>query len=222
MKYKVLIIEDHPLTALAYKNAFEAVSKTENSSFYIDEARTCDEALEFITKAAGFKPYDLVFLDINLPVSTTSSVRSGDDLGEIINEKFPEAKILVSTTFYDNYRIKSIISNINPDAFMVKNDLAPEILIDAIKTVIHNPPFYSTTALQSFRQYMANELVLDKTDIQLLFELSIGTRMKDLPKILLLSTAGVEKRKRRLKDGFGIAGEDDRTLVLTAKEKGFL
>ena len=46
--------------------------------------------------------------------------------------------------------------------------------------------------------------------------------MKDLPDILPLSIAGIEKRKRNLKRIFNVNSTDDKELFSIAKEKGFL
>ena len=46
--------------------------------------------------------------------------------------------------------------------------------------------------------------------------------MKDLPNLLPLSIAGIEKRKRNLKRMFNVKKLDDRQLMISAKEKGFL
>ena len=220
---KVLIIEDHPITSLAYKSAFESINGYDDISFVIEQAYNCDDALDMINRASKFEKYDIIFLDINLPISKQNQkIRSGEDLGIIINQKLPDVKILVSTTYYDNVRIQSIIKNVDPDAFLVKNDVTPDILIEAIKTVLDEPPFYSKTALQSFRKRLVNDQLLDEIDRQLLYELSIGTRMKELPKLLPLSMAGVEKRKRQLKELFDVGNKDDRELIIKAKEKGFL
>lgn len=221
-KLKTLIVEDHPLTAIAYKNALEAISEEEGNACFVEQAFTCDEAIECIEYAKRYGQLDLVFLDINLPLSKNKKIRTGEDLGMLIKAEFPETKIVISTTYYDNFRIQSIIKNVNPDGYLVKNDITPEILKEAIKTVLHEPPFYSKTVLRSFRQRLTSTQLLDKIDMQLLYELSIGTKMKDLPKILLLSLAGVEKRKRNLREIFEIDEKDDRALVIVAKQKGFL
>ena len=63
---------------------------------------------------------------------------------------------------------------------------------------------------------------LDKIDRQLLYEMSIGTKMKELPTIIPMSMAGIEKRKKHLKVIFEVDENDDRELILKAKEKGFI
>ena len=46
--------------------------------------------------------------------------------------------------------------------------------------------------------------------------------MKDLPNILPLSKAGIEKRKRQLKHIFNVTSLEDKQLLTVAKEKGFI
>ena len=65
---------------------------------------------------------DIVFLDIKLPPSKDGKILSGEDLGIKINQLLPDTKIIISTTFNDNYRIHNILENINPDGFLIKND----------------------------------------------------------------------------------------------------
>lgn len=223
-KYSVLIIEDHPLISGAYKRALNYYSKqNESITFYIQTAQNCDSAFElindFFTKQ---KNLDIVFLDIKLPPSIDGKILSGEDLGLKINKLLPDTKIIVSTTLNDNYRIHSIFKNLDPDGFLIKNDIELEDLIKTIDTVLNDLPYYSSTVVKLLRKQIANEFLLDNIDRKILYELSIGTRMKDLPSILPLSMAGIEKRKRHLKHIFDVKNLDDKVLLLIAKEKGFI
>tara|TARA_R110002073_G_scaffold336490_1_gene533987 strand:+ start:10267 stop:10953 length:687 start_codon:yes stop_codon:yes gene_type:complete len=222
--YSVLIIDDHPLITEAYKSAFQFVSKQDDSySFAIDVAHNCDDAIKAIeVYLKSENNLDIVFLDISLPPSEDGKILSGEDLGLKINESMPETKIIVSTTFNDNYRIHSIFKNINPDGFLIKNDITPQELVTAIKEVINEPPYYSKTVVKLLRKQLSSEFVLDNIDRKILYELSIGTKTKDLPNVVPLSTPGIDKRKRHLKQIFNIQSFDDRELILVAKEKGFI
>ncbi|MEP2936678.1 MAG: response regulator [Gilvibacter sp.] len=223
-RYHVLIIDDHPLISEAYKSAFNKISNTqEGVSFAIDVAHNCDMAFDKIKLIAEHKqPLDYVFLDIRLPPSTDAKILSGEDLGLKIRQLLPKARIVVSTTFNDNYRIHSIFKSIDPDGFLIKNDITPEDLVDAIQTVLTDPPYYSKTVTKLLRKEVSNDFLLDNIDRQLIYELSIGTKMKNLPEILPLSIAGIEKRKRHLKQIFNVIGEDDKELIQIAKDKGFV
>lgn len=218
----VLIIDDHPIIASAYQAALSSIERqNESHAFNIETVITIDEALEKLHSKPK-KEYQLIFLDIKLPVSASGNYFSGEDLGVEIRATFPECKIIIATTYNDNYRINNILKSVNPDGFLVKNDITPEDLIDAIESVLSDNPFYSDTVVKLLRKHISNDFYLDKIDRQLLYELSTGAKMIDLPKIISMSMGGIERRKRQLKEMFDITTKDDKTLVEVAKEKGFL
>lgn len=218
----ILIIDDHPLIAEAYENILIQVLEKEYT-LKIEVLNTIDLVLDKLESKNLLDTIDLVFLDIKLaPSKRDSSLISGEDLGILLKKRKPDLKIIVSTTYNDNYRIHSILKSVDPDGFLVKNDLTPEELRSAITTVIDNPPYYSQTVLQLMRKQMGNDYLLDELDRRLLFEISSGTKMKDLPNFLPLSIAGIEKRKRNLKMLFDVEKEGDSALIKVAKAKGFI
>ncbi len=222
--YTVLIIDDHPLITASYKSAFNNISKRDETIiFHIDMAHNCDTAYEKIKYFSKTKEnLDIVFLDISLPPSKDGKIISGEDLGLKINKLIPEAKIIVSTSFDDNYRLHSILKNLNPDGFLAKRDTTPKELVTAINTILIDPPYYSKTVTKLLRKEVTSDFVLDDIDRKLLYELSLGTMMKDLPEILLLSLPAIEKRKSRIKQLFDTVSPYDKELLLKAKEKGFI
>jgi DNA-binding NarL/FixJ family response regulator len=163
-----------------------------------------------------------VFLDIKLPPSKEGTILSGEDLGLKIIELLPSSKIIVSTTFNDNYRINSIFKSLNPDGFLIKNDLNPKELVLAIESIIEGNSYYSKSVIELMRKLTANDYLIDAIDRKLLYELSKGTKMSQLPDIIPLSVSTLEKRKRVLKEIFDIADKDDRDLFRIAEEKGFI
>ncbi|MBT8317904.1 MAG: response regulator transcription factor [Lutibacter sp.] len=221
--YKVLIIDDHPIIADAYKSAFEFIeTENENVKFKIDIVHNSDDAIQKITKASKNNRIDFVFLDISIPPSADGKILSGEDIGIKIKQLLPKCKIIVATTFNDNYRIQVILKNVNPNGFLIKNDINKDELVTSIKTVLDNSPYYSKSVLELFRKQSSVDFQLDKIDRQLLYEMSIGTKMKELPNVIPMSMTGLEKRKKHLKIIFDVDEGDDRALVLKAKEKGFI
>jgi len=219
----VLIIDDHPIIADAYKSAMLKISQREEAyHFNIKVANDIDTAIYELNNSNANKIFNIIFLDIKLPKSSDGLLLSGEDLGLEIRRITPKSKIIVATTYNDNYRLSNILKSINPDGFLIKNDISSDELVEAIATVIKNPPHYSKTILQLLRKQVTNDFILDKIDRQLLYELSIGTKMGDLPNVIPLSIGGLERRKRQLKEAFNVAKMDDKTLVETAKQKGFI
>ncbi|MEP1490152.1 MAG: DNA-binding response regulator [Algibacter sp.] len=224
MIYKILIIDDHPIIIDAYKRALnQLTNKNGKIKFEIDTANDCDVSILKINESVKSKAYfDFVFLDIRLPPSSDNKILGGIDLGGLIRSQSEYTKIIVSTTFNDGYMISSILRNINPEALLIKNDVTINVLIDAVKTVILDPPYYSSTVMKVLRKQSANNFVIDSIDRKILHELSNGTKMNELPKVLPLSIAALERRKRILKDIFNVEGKGDRDLLQLAHEKGFI
>ncbi|MEP0262339.1 DNA-binding response regulator [Dokdonia sp.] len=219
----ILIIEDHQLIIDVYKNAITQVMKElGNTNFSIEISKTCISAYQKIKNAFAKKEIDIVFLDIQVPKDIENNIMSGEDLGIKIRKSLPDAKIIVITSLLSNLRLSNILKSINPDGFLVKNDITFDDLVNALKLVLDQQTFYSQKIINLLRKKMHSDLTLDQYDIRLLHELSNGARMKDLLMILPFSKAGIEKRKRLLKVNFDVDHEGDRELILKAKENGFI
>lgn len=219
----ILIIEDHQLIIDVYKNAItQAMKEFENTSFSIEVSKTCVSAYQKIKNALLNTGIDVVFLDIQVPKDIENNIMSGEDLGREIREFLPDAKIIVITSLMSNLRLTNILKTINPDGFLVKNDITFDDLTNALKLVLDQQTYYSQKIINLLRKKMHADLTLDQYDIRLLHELSNGARMKDLLTILPFSKAGIEKRKRLLKLNFNVDHEGDRELILKARENGFI
>lgn len=220
-KLKVLIVDDHPLIINAYRHALQKVCLDLKLDPIFFTIGNIEEFQEFYDQGS-LESIDLVILDISLPIGNSKRFLSGEDIGIEIRKVTSDIKIIISTSFNDNYRVHSILKSVDPDAFLVKNDLTPAELITAITTVLEDPPYYSNMVLGMLRKQLSNELIIDQLDRRILYELSQGAKMKDIAQLLPLSIAGVEKRKRNLKLLFDIDETGDSKLIRTAKEKGFI
>lgn len=118
--------------------------------------------------------------------------------------------------------MNNILNNLNPEAFLIKGDISLQHISNAIGSVLEETPYYTKTVLKLLRKKLAVDVKVDHIDRQLLYELSIGTKMKDLPKVIPMSMAGLERRKRLLKDTFSLSSKDDKTLIAAAKRHGFI
>lgn len=218
-----LIIEDHPLVAENYKNALLLLSSDSITyQFKIEMVRNGDSALQKIEKAKKTTAYNLVFLDIGLPPSKDRTIMSGEDLGIVIKKNFPKTKIIVITGYSHNYRLHNIFRSLSPHAILVKSDIGFSDLKDAIRSVLSGIPFFSKTVAKLIRSYMSYDIVLDRKDRVILYELSKGTRMKELSEIVSLSIPGLQRRKQRLKEAFDVVNQNDRILIEKGRTSGFV
>lgn len=221
---KILIIEDHPLISNSYKVALETLEKqATNLKFDITIATNCDEALLNIHEASSSSGVDLIFLDISIPASKDKLILSGEDLGVHIKKLLPKAKIIISTMYSHNYRVYSIIQNLDPDGFLIKGDVNHKLLIEAIKSVLKNQTYYSQSVVNLGRKIISKPYSVDQIDRKLLYEISKGAKMCELTSKIPLSKGGLERRKRNLKDIFGMNSHcTDRELIEKAEAAGFI
>lgn len=220
---KILIVDDHPMIIEAYRSALDRIATNyPQAKFLIDTANDCEAGDQKIRNCIATKNYNIVFLDVKLPPSLNGKIVSGEDLGLKVRQKMPQAKIIVSTMFDDNHRIKSIFKNLNPEGFLIKSDVTTDILVNAITAILNNQIYYSETVNQLLRKQLTSDFTLDDIDRQILYLISIGTKTKDLPEFLPLSIAGIERRKRNIKALLKVENNSNRELIKAALEKGFI
>ena len=219
----VLIVEDEPLIIEALTRALNIISENEGRyEFTIRSVTNSDLAIKEIENATTSKPFDLVFLDISIPPSQDKRFLSGEDIGVEIKSLFPKIKVIVFTSYNNNYRLNSILKSIDPDGFLIKTDIDHCLLLEAINAVIQEPPFYSKAIQQLIRKQVASDYVLDAIDRKLLYHLYKGGTAKDIAEVVNLSSRSVEKRKLNIKIKFGVEGGSDFDLLSKAELAGFI
>jgi DNA-binding NarL/FixJ family response regulator len=167
-------------------------------------------------------PYDVCFFDISLPASEDGRFASGEDLALLTKKMLPNAKIIILTMFNESFRIHNIIKEINPDGFLIKNDLTSMELADAFQQILKSPPYYSITVNNYVKQTISSEIYVDDINRKILHLLSQGVKTKSLSEYIPLSTSAIEKRKKQLKLLFSVSDGKDETLLQEARDKGYL
>lgn len=219
----VLIIEDHPIIVEGYESAFKQINRGIKYTINFDIARNCDDGYGLIKLASVSRTsYDVLFLDIELPSSGKGRIISGQDLGASARELLPKTKIVVITTHDTSFRIENILKTINPEGFLVKSDLDTQEFITCFDKVLESPPYYSRVVNSMLGKQIGSNIILDAIDRSILYHLSKGVKTKNLVNYVGLSIAGIEKRKRVLKQIFDVEGGIDEDLFREAKRHGFL
>jgi len=219
----VLIVEDEPLILNSLKSAFDYVSNSSGKwKFKIKTVRDCDTARKEIEKAKKGSAFDLALLDINIPPSADNKLLSGEDLGLELRSLFRKIKIVVFTSHSERFRINNILQSVKPDGLLIKNEIDFNDLVRSIEDILNDSPTYSKAVLHLIRSQVSNNFTLDRIDRLLLFQIALGTRTKDLPKVIGLSKGGIENRKRKLKEMFSLDNADDTDLIKVARAKGFI
>lgn len=222
-EHSILIVDDHLMIIEGYKTALKfGFSNFSNAHLNIDYAVNFKDAIERIEYSKIHAPYDLVVLDLSLPRCPKYKMNTGEDLGDWIRSGFPNTKLLVITSYDDVLRINNVLNRLNPEGFLLKVEVSAIDLVTAVHRILNNKFHYGKKVNEILKNRHASNFHLDHINIQILKEISNGTKAKDLTKYIPLSKSGIEKRKRYLKEVFKTKTETDRELILAARERGYI
>ena len=219
-KNNILIVDDHPFIIEGYKNAITRYNPNE-FEFFITQAKDCESAYGIITNPDALL-FDIAFLDISMPPYEEKNIYSGEDLARLISEFMPNCKIILLTMYTELLKIKTIIKTINPNGLVIKNDLTFDELLFAFDKVIKNEKYYSQSVLKMLSQSEEDSIEIDQFDKEILFHISKGTKLSDIPQYIPISLGAIERRKIKLKELLKIEVGSDIDLVREAKNKGLL
>jgi DNA-binding NarL/FixJ family response regulator len=214
----ILIIDDHHSIIEGYKNV---LSKIKEYKLRILKANSCDQAVKAINKAKQNRPFDVIFLDIQLPPSRDGIITSGEDLALLVDKEFPQTKIIISTMFDSPHRLNNILKTIPHQGILIKSDSTSRIILKAFETVLQGNQFYSRTVQKVKDKIINNNELLDEYNKKIIFHLSKGVRTKNLIEHIPLSLSAIEKRKNYIKQLFNVDGDDEQ-LLIEAKKRGFI
>lgn len=220
IKYNILIVDDHPFIIQGYKNAITRYNPNE-FEFFITQANDCKSAYEIITNPENLV-FDIAFLDISMPSYEEKGIFSGEDLAKLLNEYMPNCKVIMLTMYTELLKIKNIIDTINPKGLVIKNDLTFDELLFGFDKIINNETYYSQSIQKMINQAHQEVVEIDLFDKQILFHISKGTKIEEIPQYVTISLKAIEKRIVYLKKLLSIKDESDIELIKEAKNRGLL
>lgn len=220
IKNNILIVDDHPFIIEGYKNAITRYNPKE-FEFLISQAKDCESAYNIITDPHT-TVFDIAFLDISMPPYEEKGIYNGEDLAKLISEYMPSCKIILLTMYTELLKIKTIIKTINPSGLVIKNDLTFDELLFAFDKVLKGKTYYSESVLKMLNLSEEDTIEIDQFDKQILFHLSKGTKLNDIPQYIPISLGAIERRKINLKELLKVEEGSDVELVREAKNRGLL
>jgi DNA-binding NarL/FixJ family response regulator len=220
IKNNILIVDDHPFIIEGYKNAITRYNP-KDFEFLISQAKDCESAYNIITDP-DTTVFDIAFLDISMPPYEEKGIYNGEDLAKLISEYMPSCKIILLTMYTELLKIKTIIKTINPRGLVIKNDLTFDELLFAFDKVIKGKTYYSESVLKMLSLSEEDTIEIDQFDKQILFHLSKGTKLNEIPQYIPISLGAIERRKMNLKQLLKVEEGSDIELVREAKNRGLL
>lgn len=217
--YHVLIVENEPLLCYVYKNVFNQISK-EGAKFQFSyhiykEFKTVHDQIK---KRDTNVSYDLTIFDIRMTSEKKGVALYAEELCIDLKKSFPSIKIAIITSLEDNYHFYTIFKKLNPEGFMMKNEIDYPTLKNYLRSILLGQNVYTQTIINFLTKEVGMNLRLDDLNRKMLYLLSKGIKTKELPLYLPLSISGIEKRKRNLAKTFNLGQSDTHFLVEKAKK----
>jgi DNA-binding NarL/FixJ family response regulator len=216
----IFLVDDHPMTVEGYSNALlEIPFGLNNPSF--TKAYDCEEAYATLFRKLSLNElFDIAIIDKGLPGYDSKGILSGSDLAILIKEKMPDCKIIMITAHTEVIIVYDIVKKVRPEGLIIKNDITPEKLQQAVTAIIAGDQYYSAIVKKCVSEIWKKELMIEDYNRQILLYLSKGFKIKELESIIHLTTSTIQKRIIRMKKAFDVT--DDTGLVKEAIKQGFI
>jgi DNA-binding NarL/FixJ family response regulator len=221
MVVKVLIVDDHQLMIEGYKSMLSLNDKEINFEF--TEAHTCEKAYQIITNPQNATLFDIVFLDYTInPTFPEKNIQNGEDLGKLVRKHLPSSKIVMLTAHFDALKLNSVFNTIQPNGLLIKSDLKPIELFEAVKKVLNNESYFTEAALKGIKEKLLTHGFLDTIDKQIITLIAEGLQISSIANRLNKSEDTIKKRKSKIKDLLGIHKGGDEDILRECRALGLL
>lgn len=218
-RMNVLVVDDHPMTVDGYINTLSGGFFGENPFFV--KAYNCEDAYSILMKSVSAKKvFNIAIIDKGLPGFSEKSILSGNDLALVIREKMPNCKIIMITAHTEVIIVYDIVKKVRPEGLIIKNDITPEKLQQAVIDILQGMNYHSSTVKSCINEIWRKELMVEDSNRQILFYLSKGFKINELEGMVYLTSSSIQKRIVKMKDAF--EATDNSGLVREAIKQGFI
>ena len=200
---RILCVDDHPLV----RQGIAAIINCQPDMSVVGEASNGAEAIEAFRSV---KP-DVTLMDLNLPdlggIEVTAAIRA----------EFPEARVIVLTTFERDVEIQRALKA-GARGYLLKS-MPPEKILETIRQVHAGKKPVLPEIASQLVEHISDEQLTTR-EIEVLRQVIEGNRNRDIAERLFVSEHTV---KTHLKHILGKLGASDRTHAMTiAARRGII
>ncbi|MFB1040078.1 MAG: response regulator [Polaribacter sp.] len=221
-KIKILIVDDHQLIIQGLLCSLEEVG-----DFEVVTTSDCDDALHLIKASEKSAPFQVVFTDLSFDNSTKETIlNSGEALIKAIRVNEIQIKVAVITGHTETSRVYSVISNLKPNAYLLKSNCEAAEIGFAIQKMLKNEYYYSHIIHQKIIRRKITQIKIDDVAVQILKELPNHPKISNLEGIIVknngnkIKLRSIETKLANLRIDLNAINNTD--LILKAKELGLI
>lgn len=194
-KIRVLSVDDHPLLS----EGIATMLNSQDDMELIGQASTGSDAIQQYRK---LRP-DVTLMDLRLPDL------SGIDAMIAIRTEFPEARIVMLTTFEGDVEIQRALEA-GARGYLLKN-MPPSEILDVIRKVHVGKTRVPAQVAAAIAEHMSDE-DLTAREVEVLRKVADGNRNRDIAGLLFISEETVKVHIKHIMDKLGAK---DRTQAIT-------
>ena len=194
-KIRVLSVDDHPLLS----EGLATIINNQSDMVLVSQAANGAEA---IRKYREHRP-DITLMDLRLPDL------SGIDAMIAIRNEFPEARVIMLTTFDGDVEIQRALQA-GARGYLLKN-IAPREIVDVIRQVHSGKKRVPPEIAAQLADHLGDE-ELTAREIEVLRKVAGGNRNKEIADLLFISEETVKVHVKHIMEKLGAK---DRTQAIT-------
>lgn len=181
---KILVVEDHPMFR-------EAIKEKLHNADFISEVHEAVNGVECL-KALEASKYDLVIMDINMPVM------DGIECTTQIQQHYPELRVIILTQ-YDSPGFYRKFDSLGISGYVLKSANV-DVLLSAVKSAFENLERYVSRGVQrSFQNIGGNASVSFSTrEFRILELICSGKKSNEIAEETSLSIHTVNTHRKRI------------------------
>jgi DNA-binding NarL/FixJ family response regulator len=180
-KIRILSVDDHPL----FRSGIAALLSTQPDMSLVAEATTGRQAID---QFRNFLP-DITLMDLRLPDM------SGLDAMHAIRNEFPEARIIMLTTYSQDVQVMRAMKS-GARAYLLKSLLEKELL-ETIRAVHLGKKVLSPDASYAFAEHAGDD-ALTPGEIDVLRLIAMGNANKEIAAHLSITEETVKGRVKNI------------------------
>jgi len=192
---RIFSVDDHPLL----REGIAALVNSQPDMVVVGEAATGAEALPLFKQ---LQP-DVTLLDLRLPDT------SGIDILIAIRTEFPDARIIMLTTFEGDVEIHRALQA-GARGYLLKN-MPPSELLDVIRQVHTGKKRIPPAIASQLAEHMSDEELTER-EVEVLRAIAGGNKNRDIANKLFISEETVKVHIKHIMEKLGAA---DRTQAVT-------